>query len=51
MINIGLIPMAGTGRKDEIAHHLGWKVCQMKESNQENLRVVSSLGLDHRSHT
>lgn len=51
MIDIDSIPMAGTERKDEIAHHLGWRDCQMKESNRENLRVVSSLGLDHRSHT
>lgn len=50
MIEFDLIPMAETERKDEIAHHLEWTGCRMKESNQENLRVVSSLGLDHKSH-
>lgn len=51
MISFDMIPMDGTERKDEIAHHSEWKGSQMKESNQENLTVASSPLLDHRSHT
>jgi len=49
MIEFDGTPKVETERRDGISHHPRWKGLQMKELNQEDLRVGSSPELHHKS--